>query len=72
MRAVRLLGALAAGLPGRFTTLFVLAGLGNGSTYKMIPVIFEAEAQTGSPSSACHRARPPPGHRPPDVRAAVG
>ncbi|MFB9367935.1 nitrate/nitrite transporter [Kitasatospora sp. NPDC001664] len=28
-----------------FTTLFVLAGLGNGSTYKMIPVIFEAKAQ---------------------------
>ena len=28
-----------------FILLFVLSGLGNGSTYKMIPVIFEAKAQ---------------------------
>lgn len=28
-----------------FIGLFVLTGLGNGSTYKMIPVIFEAKAQ---------------------------
>ncbi|BFV59046.1 NarK family nitrate/nitrite MFS transporter [Kitasatospora sp. CMC57] len=28
-----------------FIALFVFAGLGNGSTYKMIPVIFEAKAQ---------------------------
>ncbi len=27
-----------------FTTLFVLSGLGNGSTYKMIPAIFRAKA----------------------------
>jgi NNP family nitrate/nitrite transporter-like MFS transporter len=27
-----------------FTTLFVLSGLGNGSTYKMIPAIFRAQA----------------------------
>ena len=28
-----------------FTTLFVLSGLGNGSTYKMIPAIFRSKAQ---------------------------
>lgn len=28
-----------------FTVLFVLSGLGNGSTYKMIPAIFRAKAQ---------------------------
>lgn len=28
-----------------FILLFILSGLGNGSTYKMIPVIFEAKAQ---------------------------
>ncbi|MDH6127370.1 nitrate/nitrite transporter [Kitasatospora sp. GP82] len=35
------LGLFLAG----FTTLFVLSGLGNGSTYKMIPAIFRAKAQ---------------------------
>jgi NNP family nitrate/nitrite transporter-like MFS transporter len=28
-----------------FTTLFVLSGIGNGSTYKMIPAIFRSKAQ---------------------------
>ncbi len=28
-----------------FTLLFVLSGLGNGSTYKMIPAIFRAKSQ---------------------------
>jgi NNP family nitrate/nitrite transporter-like MFS transporter len=28
-----------------FTVLFVLSGLGNGSTYKMIPAIFRAKSQ---------------------------
>ncbi|GAA3003965.1 hypothetical protein GCM10020229_14870 [Kitasatospora albolonga] len=33
-----------------FTTLFVLAGLGNGSTYKMIPVrSSRPRRRTGSP-----------------------
>ncbi|MGW4898657.1 nitrate/nitrite transporter [Kitasatospora sp. NPDC004240] len=39
--SVRSLPVFLAG----FTTLFVFAGLGNGSTYKMIPGIFEAKAQ---------------------------
>jgi MFS transporter, NNP family, nitrate/nitrite transporter len=29
-----------------FILLFVLSGIGNGSTYKMIPPIFEAKAQS--------------------------
>ncbi|MCG5431574.1 NarK/NasA family nitrate transporter [Mycobacterium sp. MYCO198283] len=37
-------GQLAAYVAG-FILLFVLSGLGNGSTYKMIPSIFEAKAQ---------------------------
>ena len=28
-----------------FVLLFVFSGLGNGSTYKMIPAIFQAKAQ---------------------------
>ena len=28
-----------------FILLFILSGIGNGSTYKMIPSIFEAKAQ---------------------------
>jgi MFS transporter, NNP family, nitrate/nitrite transporter len=35
------MGAYVAG----FILLFILSGLGNGSTYKMIPSIFEAKAQ---------------------------
>jgi MFS transporter, NNP family, nitrate/nitrite transporter len=33
-----------------FTALFVLSGLGNGSTYKMIPAIFHARALAGGGS----------------------
>ncbi|MFF3646145.1 MFS transporter [Streptomyces sp. NPDC002564] len=32
---------------GAFVALFVLTGLGNGSTYKMIPGIFQAKAEAG-------------------------
>ena len=35
-----------AGLIGGFVLLFVLSGIGNGSVYKMIPVLFEAKAAT--------------------------
>jgi NNP family nitrate/nitrite transporter-like MFS transporter len=42
-----------------FTVLFVLTGIGNGSTYKMIPAIFRAKsllhAGTGADSTACDR-----------------
>jgi NNP family nitrate/nitrite transporter-like MFS transporter len=42
-----------------FTVLFVLTGIGNGSTYKMIPAIFRAksllQAGTGADSTACDR-----------------
>lgn len=37
-------GQMAAYVTG-FIVLFILSGLGNGSTYKMIPSIFEAKAQ---------------------------
>jgi len=37
-------GQLAAYVVG-FIALFILSGIGNGSTYKMIPSIFEAKAQ---------------------------
>ena len=42
-----LVASLADSLPlfvGGFVSLFVLAGIGNGSTYKMIPAIFRAQA----------------------------
>jgi len=42
-----LVASLADSLPlfvGSFVVLFVLAGIGNGSTYKMIPAIFRAQA----------------------------
>ncbi|MFV9636550.1 nitrate/nitrite transporter [Mycobacterium neumannii] len=38
-------GQMAAYVTG-FILLFVLSGIGNGSTYKMIPSIFEAKAQS--------------------------
>ncbi|MEC4015082.1 nitrate/nitrite transporter [Streptomyces sp. H27-D2] len=42
-----------------FIALFVLTGLGNGSTYKMIPAIFQAKAlaqgMTGEPAAAYGR-----------------
>jgi NNP family nitrate/nitrite transporter-like MFS transporter len=40
-----------------FTTLFVLSGLGNGSTYKMIPAIFRAKAQGSADQAADREAR---------------
>ncbi|MBO2454067.1 NarK/NasA family nitrate transporter [Actinomadura barringtoniae] len=45
-----------------FILLFVFSGLGNGSTYKMIPAIFRAKAQLGvanggDPDQAEHEAR---------------
>ena len=38
-------GAQMTGYVVGFILLFILSGLGNGSTYKMIPSIFEAKAQ---------------------------
>ncbi len=38
-------GATMAAIIGGFITLFVLSGIGNGSTYKMIPSIFEAKSR---------------------------
>jgi MFS transporter, NNP family, nitrate/nitrite transporter len=45
-----------------FVALFVLSGVGNGSTYKMIPAIFGAKAQLrvsagADPVAATHEAR---------------
>jgi NNP family nitrate/nitrite transporter-like MFS transporter len=43
-----------------FVALFVLTGLGNGSTYKMIPAIFRAKASSSGPApdeSIDHEAR---------------
>ena len=47
--SVVLLASLQESLPlfvVGFTVLFVLSGLGNGSTYKMIPAIFRAKSRT--------------------------
>jgi MFS transporter, NNP family, nitrate/nitrite transporter len=52
---VVLLASLAQSLPlfvVGFTLLFVLSGLGNGSTYKMIPAIFRAKARRLSDGGA--------------------
>ncbi len=38
-------GAQMTGYVVGFILLFILSGIGNGSTYKMIPSIFEAKAQ---------------------------
>jgi NNP family nitrate/nitrite transporter-like MFS transporter len=38
-------GAQMVAYVAGFILLFILSGLGNGSTYKMIPSIFEAKAQ---------------------------
>ncbi|MBI3212394.1 MAG: NarK/NasA family nitrate transporter [Mycobacterium sp.] len=38
-------GAQMLGYVAGFIILFILSGIGNGSTYKMIPSIFEAKAQ---------------------------
>ena len=40
-----------------FVALFVLSGLGNGSTYKMIPAIFIAKAATPLPAAPPSRRR---------------
>jgi NNP family nitrate/nitrite transporter-like MFS transporter len=48
--ALVLAASLNASLPlflAGFTALFVLSGIGNGSTYKMIPAIFQARAEAG-------------------------
>ena len=50
-----LVASLAESLPlfvGSFVVLFVLAGIGNGSTYKMIPAIFRAQADLAVESGA--------------------
>jgi len=39
-------GMTMAALIGGFIVLFILSGIGNGSTYKMIPSIFEAKARS--------------------------
>ncbi|GAB3067892.1 nitrate/nitrite transporter [Intrasporangium mesophilum] len=39
-------GLQLTGLIGGFVLLFVLSGVGNGSVYKMIPVLFEAKSAT--------------------------
>jgi NNP family nitrate/nitrite transporter-like MFS transporter len=49
-------GTQMAGYVVGFIILFVLSGIGNGSTYKMIPSIFEAKAQDKDGWSAEERA----------------
>lgn len=39
-------GPVMAAVIGGFIALFVLSGMGNGSTYKMIPSIFEAKSRS--------------------------
>ena len=48
-------GQMAAYVVG-FIVLFVLSGIGNGSTYKMIPTIFEAKAADKDGWSAAQKA----------------
>ncbi|WP_462186963.1 nitrate/nitrite transporter [Frankia sp. CcWB2] len=63
--AIVLVASLTESLPlflVGFIALFVFNGVGNGSTYKMIPAIFQAKAQTtidagGNPVAAQHSAR---------------
>ena len=51
-----------------FTLLFVFSGLGNGSTYKMIPAIFHAKARPRPPRAvtrgAAMTSAPPDGREP--------
>ena len=61
-----LVASLVDSLPlfvGGFVSLFVLAGIGNGSTYKMIPAIFRAQAdlavEGGADADDAGRTRPP-------------
>jgi NNP family nitrate/nitrite transporter-like MFS transporter len=48
-------GANMAAIIGGFITLFVLSGMGNGSTYKMIPSIFEAKSRSLDSLSAAEQ-----------------
>jgi MFS transporter, NNP family, nitrate/nitrite transporter len=48
-------GQMAAYVVG-FILLFILSGIGNGSTYKMIPSIFEAKAQGHDEWDAAEKA----------------
>ncbi|GAA4965784.1 hypothetical protein GCM10023238_36820 [Streptomyces heliomycini] len=47
-----------------FTWLFVVSGVGNGSTYKMIPAVFARQAEdaitSGRDATAAFRGLPPP------------
>ena len=40
-----------------FILLFILSGIGNGSTYKMIPSIFEAGRRAATTGAATRRLR---------------
>ena len=48
-------GAAMAGYVACFIALFILAGLGNGSVYKMIPTVFETCTQSLDMSETEHR-----------------
>ena len=45
-----------------FLVLFITAGIGNGSTYRMIPAIFTAKALEGTATAAPAHAAPAPAH----------
>ncbi|MDP7703524.1 MULTISPECIES: NarK/NasA family nitrate transporter [unclassified Mycobacterium] len=47
-------GATMVGYIGGFIALFILAGLGNGSVYKMIPTLFEASSNSAELDAAGH------------------
>ena len=57
-----LAASIAESLPlfiAGFIALFVLSGLGNGSTYKMIPAIFQRQGRPpASPRAPTWRPRP--------------
>ncbi|MGW1074418.1 nitrite reductase small subunit NirD [Streptomyces sp. NPDC002537] len=38
-----------------FVALFILSGIGNGSTYRMIPAVHHAKARTAADTDAAHR-----------------
>ena len=54
---------------GMFLLIFLFTGIGNGSTYKMIPAIFKTEAEratdAGHPGAGARRLSRPPRRRPP-------
>ncbi|HUR05223.1 MAG TPA: nitrate/nitrite transporter [Nonomuraea sp.] len=69
--AVGVVGALAGlrqhGFPlflGAFMLLFTASGIGNGSTYRMIPAIFTAQAEHGEPDARLRARR--------EAAAAIG